>query len=226
MRIAKFIASAGICSRREAESFISMGRVKLNGNVINSPAINVNQGDIVEFDGKPIQAADITRIWIYYKPVGLVTSHRDEKNRRTVFDQLKDTGLPRVISIGRLDLNSEGLLLLTNDGDFARKLELPINKFDRIYKVRAFGDPTALLKHGNYFNIEGLAYHFKSIKKLGSNDHKNNWFEIVLQEGKNREIRRVFEHFNLQVSRLIRTHYGKYSLGNLKPGEWTEVPCY
>lgn len=221
MRIAKFIATCGVCSRRDAEKLIAENRVKLNGNLVQTPATITMSSDVVMVDDKIIEPCEEVRLWVYYKPAGLVTTHKDEHGRPTVFENIK--GLPRVISVGRLDLNSEGLLLLTNSGEMARKLELPINKFDRVYKVRAFGNPQKLINYGNKFNIDSIKYHFKSIKLLTDPILPNNWFEIVLQEGKNREIRRVFEHFNLQVNRLIRIKYANYELGDLRSGEVQEI---
>lgn len=225
-RIAKYIASAGICSRRAAEALISEGKVKVDGQVITSPALNVDSHNIIEVNGQVIKPAEKVRLWLYYKPVGLITTHHDPQNRPTVFESLKDS-LPRVISVGRLDLNSEGLLLLTNSGTFANSLESPKNNIERVYKVRTYGKTTSLLKNidnGKIYNItiDGITYKPKSIKLISSTA-ANSWFRVVLTEGKNREIRKIFEYFNLEVNRLIRIKYGKYELGNLKPGEFLEV---
>ncbi len=226
LRIAKYIASAGVCSRRAAEVLISSGRVKIDGQIITTPALNVNSNNIVEIDGKIIKPADKTRVWIYYKPVGLITTHSDPQNRPTVFESLKTT-LPRIISVGRLDINSEGLLLLTNSGSFANKFESPKNEITRIYKVKAYGAISALIKNIDNekiydITIEGINYKPKSIKLISQN-RTNSWFEVTLTEGKNREIRKIFAHFGLKISRLIRIQYGKYKIGSLKPGEFKEV---
>ncbi|XVN40290.1 MAG: pseudouridine synthase [Rickettsia endosymbiont of Argas persicus] len=220
-RLAKFISNAGVCSRRDAEKLIIDGKVKVDGVIITSPATNVDTNSQVEVSGSLITANSKPRLWIYYKPAGLITTHKDPLSRKTVFEQL--TGLPRVISIGRLDLNSEGLLLLANNGDLARQFELPTSKIKRVYEVRAYGNPDILLK-SNYQNLEidGIFYNPQSIKLLRKNS-TNSWFEVVLFEGKNREIRRIFEYFGLKVNRLIRTQYGNLTLGNLKPGNYREV---
>ncbi len=225
-RIAKYIAAAGVCSRRQAEKMITEGRVKIDGKIVTTPAINVTSKNIVEIDGRIITLIEKTRIWLYYKPVGLITTHNDPQNRPTVFDSLKGL-LPRVISVGRLDLNSEGLLLLTNNGALARKFELPSNNFDRVYKVRAYGDISSLVtyikqKKPYQITINNVVYTPKIIKLISAGT-TNSWFEITLQEGKNREVRKIFEYFSLRVNRLIRTKYGKYELGNLNPGEFVEV---
>lgn len=223
-RIAKFIADSGTCSRREAERLIAQGRVKLAGQVVTSPALNVSLDDIVEVDGKTIKPSETPRLWLYYKPIGLITTHNDPQGRPTVFKALKDS-MPRVISIGRLDLNSEGLLLLTNSGTLAREFELPKNKIERLYKVRAYGNSTNLVNYfakTNAITIKGINYIIKKIKLI-SKGNTNSWFEIALTEGKNREIRKIFEHFALEVNRLIRIKYGNYDLGNMKPGDIKEI---
>ncbi len=219
-RIAKFIAASGVCSRREAERLITSLKVKVDGKVISSPALNVSSSNIIEVDGQVISKHEEKRLWLYYKPVGLVTTHKDPENRPTVFQQLTD--LPRVISVGRLDLNSEGLLLLTNSGEIANKMESPKNKFERVYLVRVYGDITGLNSIPKVITVDGINYHPKSIK-LTKRGRTNSWFEVILTEGKNREIRRIFEHFGLQVNKLIRIKYGPYSLGDLKPGQYIEV---
>lgn len=220
-RLAKVISNAGICSRRDAEELITQGLVKVDGIVINSPAINISENNKVEVQGKLLDRNQEIRLWLYYKPVGLITTHKDPQHRKTVFETIE--GLPRVISIGRLDLNSEGLLLLTNNGDLARKFELPSNKIKRIYRVRAHGNPYSLLRSNcRDLKINNINYCLESIKLIQRNT-TNSWFEVVLTEGKNREIRKIFEYFNLQVSRLIRIQYGDFILGNLKPGEYTRL---
>lgn len=220
-RLAKLISNAGICSRRDAEKLILDGQVKVNGIIVTSPATNVDTDNQIEVSGSLITSSQKSRLWIYYKPVGLITTHKDPLSRKTVFEQL--TGLPRVISIGRLDLNSEGLLLLTNNGDLARQFELPSSKLKRVYHVRAYGNPDLLLK-SNYKNLEidGIFYNPQSIKLLRKNS-TNSWLEVILFEGKNREIRRIFEHFGLKVNKLIRIEYGDFKLDNLKPNEYREV---
>ncbi|AGJ01808.1 pseudouridine synthase [Rickettsia prowazekii] len=220
-RLAKIISNAGVCSRRNAEKLIVGGKVKIDGITILSPATNVDMSNQIEVSGRLINNTQKPRLWIYYKPVGLITTHKDPLSRKTVFEQL--IGLPRVISIGRLDLNSEGLLLLTNSGDLAHQFEMPASKLKRVYNVRAYGNPNILLKI-NYKNlkIDGIFYNPHSIKLLRQNK-SNSWFEVVLFEGKNREIRRIFEYFGLQVNKLIRIQYGALKIGNLKPGNYQEI---
>lgn len=221
MRIAKFIANAGICSRREAERLIEQGKVTVDGQLIKSPALNIDESNSVSVNGKEIKHLPDIRLWVYYKPVGLVVTHNDPQDRPTIFQALKGK-LPRVVSVGRLDLNSEGLLLLTNNGDLSRYFESPKNQFDRIYKVRSFGSGREINIQNQKVIVDGITYHPKSIK-LTRKGTSNSWYEVVLTEGKNREIRRIFEHFNHEVSRLIRTKFGQYSLGDMKPGEFKEV---
>ena len=224
MRIAKLMARSGVCSRRTAEELIKQGRVTVNGEVIDSPAFNVEGNEKILLDGEKLPKTDMTRLWLYHKPAGLVTSHKDEKERPTVFDNLP-AGLPRVISVGRLDLNSEGLLLLTNNGELSRKLELPSNGWIRRYKVRVFGDADAkkLQKLQNGIVVDGVEY--GSIKvEIESRQGANTWLVVSLNEGKNREIRKVMKHLGLEVSRLIRLSYGPFQLGSLKKGEVKEVP--
>ena len=221
MRIAKFIAGAGICSRREAEKMIGQGRVMVDGKIIASPALNVDESNSVAVNGKIIEPASAPRLWVYYKPVGLVVSHKDPQNRPTIFDSLKKK-LPRVISVGRLDLNSEGLLLLTNNGDLSRYLESPKNNIDRIYRVRVFGSGREVKIQDKKITIDGVTYRPKSIK-MTKQGKSNSWYEVILTEGKNREIRKIFEYFDFEVNRLIRTNFGPYSLENMQPGEFREV---
>ncbi len=223
-RIAKVIARAGLCSRRDAERWIEAGRVRVNGETLSSPALAVTDKDEIIVDNKPLPRKETTRLFLYHKPVGLVTSHRDEKGRQTVFDALPKE-LPRVMSVGRLDLNTEGLLLLTNDGELSRYLELPATGWSRRYRVRVMGkvDEKRLdgLKKG--IRIDGINY--QSIKAV-LETHKgsaNQWLHITLHEGKNREIRRVMEALHLQVNRLIRVGYGPFELGKLLRGAVEEV---
>jgi len=229
MRIAKRIARAGVCSRRDAEKMILAGRVKVNGKVIDSPALNVTDADKVLVDKKPLPEQENTRLFLYHKPPGLVTSHRDEKGRSTVFDHLPDF-LPRVVSVGRLDLNTEGLLLLTNDGELSRFLELPATGWKRKYRVRVNGNVNekrlASLKNG--ITVEGVRYKsiIASLEKGTEGEARmasNSWLSITLQEGKNREIRRVMEALGLKVTRLIRTDYGPFSLGKMQREAAIEV---
>lgn len=223
-RIAKVMARAGLCSRREAERWIAEGRVTVNGRVLDSPAVLVSETDDVRVDGKPLAPPERTRLWRYHKPAGLVTTHRDEKGRKTVFDALPPT-LPRVISVGRLDLNSEGLLLLTNDGALARRLELPATGWVRRYRVRVHGKPDAasLAALAKGVTIDGVAYG-PIEAKLDRVRGSNAWVTVALREGKNREVRRVFEHLGLPVTRLIRVAYGPFQLGALPRGAVEEVP--
>ena len=222
-RIAKKIAHAGFCSRRDAERWIEAGRVTVNGKVQLSPAYNASAQDIITVDGKPLIGAESPRLWRYYKPRGLVVSHRDEKDRDTVFDSLPDD-LPRVISVGRLDLDSEGLLLLTNSGDLARYLELPDTGWTRKYRVRVRGRVEAekLTALSKGITIDGI--HYRGVeasidRQMGS----NAWLTIILKEGKNREIRRIMEHLGYPVSRLIRVSFGPFKLNQMQDGEVEEV---
>jgi 23S rRNA pseudouridine2605 synthase len=195
MRIAKAISERGICSRRKAEELIQMGKVSVNKEIITSPALNVSEADIIEIDGKIIPQKDKMRIWIYYKPAGLITTHNDPQNRPTIFDALPKN-MPRVISVGRLDLQSEGLILLTNSGEFAREMELPSSKIERIYKVRCFGKLAIekLRQAEKGIEIDGEFFHPKLIRLIESKNN-NHWLEITLTEGKNREIRKILGSF-------------------------------
>jgi 23S rRNA pseudouridine2605 synthase len=222
-RIAKRLARAGVCSRRDAERLIMAGRVTLNGKILETPAVNVSETDQILVDGKAIGKKEPARLWRYHKPAGLVTTHNDEQGRPTIFERLPQ-GMPRVISVGRLDLNSEGLLLLTNDGELSRYMEMPATGWERKYRVRAFGRVTQgqlnQLKHGT--TIEGVSYGaIEAVMEPSSS--ANIWIDVSLKEGKNREIRRVFDSLGLSVNRLIRTAYGPFSLGSLPPGGVEEI---
>ena len=222
-RIAKVIARAGLASRREAEQLILQGRVSVNGKVINSPALNVTTSDKVVVNGKIVGAPDEARIWLYHKPVGLVTTTKDEQGRLTIFDKLPED-LPRVMSVGRLDLNSEGLLLLTNDGGVKRKLELPSTGWLRKYRVRVKGQPKdetlEPLRKG--LVIDGERFQ-PMIVTLDRQQGANAWLTVGLREGKNREIRRAMADLGLTVNRLIRVSYGPFQLGQLKAGAVEEL---
>ncbi len=224
-RISKVISRAGVASRRDAERFIAAGRVKVNGKTIDSPALNVTQSDIIEVDGVRLDGSRPTTLWLYHKPQGLITTHSDPEGRPTVFEHLP-TDMPRVISVGRLDMNSEGLLLLTNDGELARFMESPETAWQRNYRVRMHGFPSDAhlveLKKG--ITIDGFTYRGIGVKREEQqSDGANQWAMVSLTEGKNREIRKVFEHFGCPVSRLIRVSYGPFQLGNLPLGEVKEV---
>jgi len=224
-RIAKWLARAGVASRRDVERMLAEGRVRLNGAVLTHPASFVRDGDRVQVDGRVVAAPEGTRLWRYHKPDGLVTTHRDPEGRPTVFEHLPRE-LPRVISVGRLDLTSEGLLLLTNDGALARRLELPATGWLRRYRVRVHGhpDPQALAALARGVTIEGVRYGPVEAG-LDAAKGENAWLTIGLREGRNREVRRIMEHLSLPVSRLIRISYGPFQLGNLPRGAVQEVPA-
>jgi 23S rRNA pseudouridine2605 synthase len=222
-RIAKWLARAGVASRRDAERLLTEGRVKLNNVVVGHPATFVNPGDIVQVNGAVIDAPDRARLWRYHKPIGLMTTHRDPEGRPTVFEKLP-ADMPRVVSVGRLDLNSEGLLLLTNDGALARQLELPGHGWIRRYRVRVHGtvDEQALAALARGVTVDGVRY--GAIEAgLDSRKGANAWLSVALKEGRNREVRRVMAHLNLQVTRLIRVAYGPFQLGVLPRGAVDEV---
>ncbi|MCT8159601.1 pseudouridine synthase [Pseudoruegeria sp. SHC-113] len=222
-RIAKVLARAGVASRREAERMIEAGRVSVNGKVIDSPALNVTEKDRIKVDGADLAEPEQARIWLYHKPLGLVTTNKDEKGRQTVFDSLPE-GMPRVMSVGRLDINSEGLLLLTNDGGIKRKLELPSTGWLRKYRVRIKGTPKdedfAPLRKG--VSVDGERFQPMTVT-LDRQQGANAWLTVSLREGKNREIRRAMESIGLEVNRLLRISYGPFRLGDLKPGEVEEL---
>lgn len=224
-RIAKYISASGICSRRQAERMITENKVMVNNQIISHPAFLVSDDDEITVDGKKIKkiSEKETRLWIYNKPRGIIVTHDDEKGRETIFDLLpKEIG--HVVSVGRLDLNSEGLILLTNNKTLKTYLESPENGFIRKYRVRVFGnlpkDKFANLKNG--ITIDGIFY--KSVLVEIEKDDINSWLIVSLLEGKNREIRKIMSFFGLEVSRLIRISYGDFELGDLKIGDLIEIP--
>lgn len=225
-RIAKVMARSGLCSRREAEEWIRNGRVHVNGKLLDSPAVCVGENCVILVDGEALPMKERTRMWLYHKPAGLVTTHKDPQGRETVFENLpKD--IPRVVSVGRLDQFSEGLLLLTNDGELSRALELPRHQVPRTYDVRVYGNVTkndlARLEKG--MNVEGIQY--GPIKaKIMSQTGRNAWVRLTLKEGKNREIRRLMTALGYQVNRLIREAYGPFELLDLGVGAVEEVPAH
>jgi 23S rRNA pseudouridine2605 synthase len=223
-RIARALARAGLCSRREAERWIADGRVAVDGSVLTSPARNVDETSRIEVDGKPLPMRGPTRLFRFHKPAGLVTTHRDPQGRATVFDKLPSE-LPRLVSVGRLDLNSEGLLLLTNDGGLARELELPSRGWVRRYRVRVHGAVTqeqlAPLDRG--LRVDGVEYG-PIAATLDRVQGANAWLTASLREGRNREIRKVMAALGLDVTRLIRVAYGPFQLGDLPRGAIAEVP--
>ena len=222
-RIAKVLARAGVASRRDAERLIQAGLVTVNGKTITSPALNVTDKDKITVEGKPIKEPEPARLWLYHKPTGLVTTDRDEKGRATIYDDLPED-MPRVMSVGRLDINSEGLLLLTNDGGVKRKLELPSTGWVRKYRVRVNGRPTedqfAPLRKG--LVIDGERFQPMTVS-LDRQQGANAWLTVAIREGKNREIRRAMEEIGLSVNRLLRVSYGPFQLGQLKAGEVEEI---
>lgn len=222
-RIAKVMARAGLCSRRDAERWIADGRVSVNGNKLDSPAFNVSSNDEVVVDGVQMPTKERTRLWLYHKPKGLISSNKDSEGRPTVFASLpKD--MPRVISVGRLDINTEGLLLLTNDGSLARHLELPSTGWLRRYRVRAYGRVTQadLDKLADGIAIEGVLYGAIEAE-LEREQGSNVWITIGIREGKNREVKKILEHLGLVVNRLIRTSYGPFQLGEVASGDVSEI---
>jgi 23S rRNA pseudouridine2605 synthase len=224
-RIAKLIARAGICSRRDAEKLIAEGRITLDGKTVKEPGTKVGPHQVISVDGKPVGDPERTRLWRYHKPSGLVTTHRDPEGRSTVFEKLPRS-LPRVVSVGRLDVNSEGLLLLTNDGALARKLELPAAGWTRVYRVRLFGKVTQsdLDRLAEGVRIEGVRYE-PVIADLERAKGMYAWASVQLKEGKNREVKRLMEYLGLKVARLIRVRFGPFHLGQLEPGHVDEIPA-
>ena len=222
-RIAKRLARAGLCSRREAERLIAQGRVSVDGKVLESPAVNVTAANRITLDGEAVPAPEATRLWRFHKPTGVVTTSRDPEGRPTVFDRLPE-GMPRVVTVGRLDLSSEGLLLVTNDGELARRLELPATGWVRRYRIRVHGRVVEgdLEKLAKGVEIEGVKYG-PVRAALDRQQGANAWLTMALAEGKNREIRRLCAHLGYDVNRLIRTSFGPFQLGNLKRGAVAEV---
>ena len=223
MRIAKAIAHAGLCSRRDAEAWIAAGRVAVNGKVLATPAHVVTPSDKITVDGKPLPAAQAVRLWRFHKRRGLVTSHKDPQGRKTVFEALPPE-LPRVVSVGRLDINTEGLLLLTTDGELARHLELPSTGWLRRYRVRAHGRVAqeALDRLRQGVTIDGI--HYGPVEaRIDREQGSNLWLTISLREGKNREVKQLAEHLGLTVNRLIRVSFGPFALGDLALGAVDEV---
>lgn len=224
-RIAKVIARAGVCSRRDAEKLVADGRVAIDGETVTTPATRVGVNQVVSVDGKPLHEPERTRLWRYHKPQGLVTTHRDPQGRPTVFQSLPPN-LPRVVSVGRLDINSEGLLLLTNDGAFARSFELPAAGWSRAYRVRLFGKVSQKdfeeLAQG--VTISGVKYG-PVIADLERSKGMYSWARVELKEGKNREVKRLMEFLGLKVARLIRIQFGPFHLGHLVPGAVDEIPA-
>jgi 23S rRNA pseudouridine2605 synthase len=225
-RIAKRLARSGICSRRDAERMIADGRVSVDGTILSSPALNVTETSVILVDGTPLNAPEETRIWRYHKPAGTITTSRDPQGRPTVFEKLPPE-MPRVVSVGRLDFNTEGLLLLTNDGELARHLELPANAWLRHYRVRIYGDidPAKLASVAKGVTISGIRYEPVRIEiEKTKEEGTNKWLAVTIREGKNREVRKIMEYLGLQVTRLIRVAFGPFPLGKLPRGGIEEIP--
>jgi 23S rRNA pseudouridine2605 synthase len=224
-RIAKVIARAGVCSRRDAEKLIAEGRVMLDGEAVTTPAIKVTPDNVILVDGKPLAEPEAARLWRYHKISGTVTTHKDEKGRPTVFAALPKS-LGRVVSVGRLDFNSEGLLLLTNDGEIARRLEIPTAGWVRKYRARLFGKVTQadLDKLATGVTIAGITYG-PIVADIERTKGNYSWATVSLKEGKNREVKRVMESLGLKVARLIRISYGPFQLGHLAEGAVEEIPA-
>ena len=225
-RIAKYLARAGIASRREAEAMIERGEIRINGRKLTTPAFKVTGREDIRVNGKRVKAHEPVRVWRYHKPAGLITTTSDPEGRRTIFDELPKA-LPRTITIGRLDLTTEGILLLTNDGGLARAMELPKTGFVRNYRARAHGaitqDQLDTLKGG--ITLEDGTRYTSIEAELERATGSNNWINVRLSEGKNREVRKAMEHLGLQVNRLIRTQYGPFELSDLRPGAVEEIPA-
>jgi len=225
-RIAKRLARVGVASRREAERLIEAGRVAVDGKKITSPALNVTDANVITLDGKPVAQAEETRVWRYHKSAGNLTTNKDPQGRPTIFEKLPPE-LPRVVTVGRLDFNTEGLLLLTNDGELARHLELPRNAWLRHYRVRVYGTINAKKLKALESGVEIEGVHYDSVKVEVENEKAegaNQWLAVIIREGKNREVRKIMEHVGLQVTRLIRVSFGPFQLGKLPRGGIEEVP--
>ena len=223
-RIAKIMAAAGLCSRRDAERWITAGRVVVNGKILMTPACVIGPEDSVIVDGKPLGNKQQRRVWCYHKPAGLITTNRDPQGRPTIFEKLPPS-LPRVVTVGRLDFNSEGLLLLTTDGELARELELPQKGWKRKYRVRVHGTvtPEIIKRLSQGVQIKDVRYAPCNLE-IERVQNTNTWVLMTLTEGKNREIRRLMDFFGLPVTRLIRVSYGPFQLGNLPAGGVREIP--
>jgi len=225
-RIAKRLARAGVCSRRDAERLIADGRVAVDGKVLTSPALNVTEANVITVDGKPLAAPEETRVWRYHKPAGTITTSRDPQGRPTVFEKMPPE-MPRVVSVGRLDFNTEGLLLLTNDGGLARHLELPANAWLRHYRVRVYGviNEAKLASVAKGVTISGIRYEpVKIVVEKEKEEGTNQWLSVTIREGKNREVRKIMDYLGLQVTRLIRVAFGPFPLGKLPRGGIEEIP--
>lgn len=222
-RIAKFLSHAGVCSRRDAEKLILAGRVKVDGKMLDTPATLVTADSVVQVDDQTIDGPDEIRAWLFHKPAGVVTTARDTHGRTTVFDVLPND-LPRVISVGRLDLNTEGLLILTNSGTLARYMELPANQFERHYKVRVYGQPDTkrLDEVRRGVKIDGIQFAPADVR-ISTDKGRNTWLDIIIREGKYREVRKLMQHVGVRVNRLIRVQYGPFKLGELEEGAVQEV---
>jgi 23S rRNA pseudouridine2605 synthase len=223
-RIAKAIARSGLCSRREAERWIINGQVKLNSKILTECGVNVTSKDVIEVNGKPLPNKVITKLWMYHKQRGYLVTNYDPEGRSTIFDQLKNKMETRFISVGRLDMDSEGLILLTNDGDLARKLELPATGWLRKYRVRVHGYviPKDLEPLKNGITIDGIRYG-RIDAALDRQQGSNAWLTLSFREGKNREVRKVMNHLGYNVNRLIRVSFGPFNLKNLPSGELEEI---
>jgi len=225
-RVAKYLARAGVASRREIERMIEAGRISVDGVIIRSPALNISGHEPIYVDGKKIARPEDTRLWCYHKKAGLLTTHKDPKGRPTVFENLP-SGFPRVVSVGRLDYNTEGLLLLTNDGSLARHLELPAHAWLRRYRVRVHGavDEKKLKALEKGVTIDGVMYEpIKAALEKTQSEGANHWLSVSIREGKNREVRKIMAHLGLEVTRLIRVSFGPFHLGKLPRGMAEEVP--
>ena len=226
-RIAKLLARAGVASRREVERMIAEGRVALDGKVLDTPAVKLGSLKGVTVDGNPVARAEAARLFAFHKPSGLLTAERDPKGRPTIYTALRNAlpkGAPRLMPVGRLDFNTEGLLLLTNDGELKRAMELPSSGIPRTYRARAFGDITQEQLDDLMLGIEIDGIRYGQIEAdLERSSGRNRWIELKLTEGKNREVRRVLEHLGLQVSRLMRTAYGPFELADLPRGQAVEI---